>query len=70
MRGSVGIKWHDLRIELLDSNDVGESNTIDAEYPSDLNKCCTKMFVVDFVGKETAYSIMEPVNRSLKTTWY
>ena len=44
MRGSVGTKWHYLGIELLDSNDVGELNTIEAENPSDLNKCCIKMF--------------------------
>ena len=44
VRGSVGMKWHDLGIELLDSNDVGELDTIEAEHPSDLNKCCTKMF--------------------------
>ena len=44
VRGSVGMKWHDLGIELLDSDDVGELDTIEAEHPSDLNKCCTKMF--------------------------
>ena len=38
------MKWHDLGIELLDYNDVGELNTIEAEHPSVLNKCCTKMF--------------------------
>ena len=44
VRGSVGIKWHYLGIELLDFSDVGELNTIEAEHPSDLNKCCIKMF--------------------------
>ena len=44
VRGLVGIKWYDLGIELLDSNDVGELDTIEAEHPSDLNKCCIKMF--------------------------
>ena len=44
VRGSVGMKWYDLGIELLDSNDVGELDTIEAEHPSDLSKCCTKMF--------------------------
>ena len=44
VKGSVGWKWYDLGIELLHSNDVGELNTIEAEYPSDLNRCCTKMF--------------------------
>ena len=37
------MKWHYLGIELLDSNDVGELDTIEAEHPSDLNKCCIKM---------------------------
>ena len=44
MRGAVGAKWHDLGIELLHSNDVGELNTIEADHLSDHNKCCTKMF--------------------------
>ena len=44
MRGPVGIKWHYLGIELLGSSDIGELNTIEVEYPSDLNKCCIKMF--------------------------
>ena len=38
------MKWHYLGIELLHSNDVGELNTIEAEHPSDFNKCCIKMF--------------------------
>ena len=37
------MKWHYLGIELLDSNDVEELDTIEAEHPSDLNKCCIKM---------------------------
>ena len=44
MRSSVGVKWHYLGIELLDSKNDGELNTIEAEHPSDLNKCCVKMF--------------------------
>ena len=44
MRGSVGAKWHYLGIELLHPDDVGELNTIEAEHPSDFNKCCIKMF--------------------------
>ena len=44
VRASVGMKWDDLGIELLDSNDIGELNTIEAENSSNLNKCCTKMF--------------------------
>ena len=46
MRGSLGIKWHDLGIELLDYNDIEELDAIKAKHPSDLDKCCTKMFVL------------------------
>ena len=42
MKGSVGARWHDLGIELLDP-DVEELDTIEAGC-SDHNKCCTKMF--------------------------
>ena len=66
MRGEVGKNWHDLGIELLESNDVGGLNTIEAEHSSDLKKCCTKMF--ELWLKKQAYSIMEPVDRSLKAT--
>ena len=38
------MKWHYLGIELLDSSDIGELDTIEAEHPSDLNKGCIKMF--------------------------
>ena len=44
VRGSVGLKWHDLGIELLDVDDVEDLDKIEAEHPLDLNKCCTKMF--------------------------
>ena len=45
MRNSIGDKWHDLGVELLDSNtDVRKLNTIETEHSTDLNKCCTKMF--------------------------
>ena len=44
VRGSIGLKWYDLGIELLDSNDVAELDMIEAEYPTDHKKCCTKMF--------------------------
>ena len=44
MRNAVGKKWHYLGIELFDSNDVGDLDTIEAEHPSDLNKCCIEMF--------------------------
>ena len=54
MRGSVGAKWHDLGIELLDSNDVEELDTIEAEHPSDLTKCCTKMFQLWLKKQPTA----------------
>ena len=44
VRSSVGKKWFDLGVELLDSNDIAELNKTEAEYSSDLDKCCTKMF--------------------------
>ena len=44
VRESVGLKWHDLGVELLSGDDVEELDTIEAEHPSDLSKCCTKMF--------------------------
>ena len=44
VRSSVGSKWHDLGIELLDSDDVEDLDKIEAEHKSDVDKCCTKMF--------------------------
>ena len=44
VRDSIGIKWYDLGIELLDSNDVAELDMIEADHPADHKKCCTKMF--------------------------
>ena len=41
---SVGEKWYNLGIELLDPDDVEELDRIEAKHPSDLKKCCTKMF--------------------------
>ena len=43
MRGPVSVIWHYLGIELLDSKDIEELDTIAAEHPSDLNKCCIRM---------------------------
>ena len=54
VRDEVGKKWYDLGIELLDSNDVGELDTIEAEHSSDLNKCCTKMFGLWLTKQPTA----------------
>ena len=44
VRGSVGSKWHDLGIELLDVDEVEDLDKIEAENKDDLDKCCTKMF--------------------------
>ena len=44
VRDSIGIKWYDLGVELLDSSDVAELDMIEAEHPTDHKKCCTKMF--------------------------
>ena len=46
VRGLVGLKWHDLGIELLDFGDVEELEKIEAQHQSDLDKCCTKMFLL------------------------
>ena len=54
VKGSVGIKWYDLGIEILDFNDVGKLNTIQAEYSSDFNKCCTTMFKLWLQKQPTA----------------
>ena len=43
MIDSVGKNWYGLGIELLDP-DVEVLDTIEAEHPSDFNRCCTKMF--------------------------
>ena len=43
VRDSVGLKWHDLGIELLDSKDVDKLDIIEADHPSDHEKCCAKM---------------------------
>ena len=48
------MKWHDLGIELLDSTDYENLDTIEAEHPSDLNKCCTKMFKLWLKKQPTA----------------
>ena len=44
IRGSVGSKWHDLGIELLERDDVDELDKIKVQYPQDLNECCKAMF--------------------------
>ena len=55
VRGSVGLKWHDLGIELLDSSDdVEDLDKIEAEYKPDLDKCCTKMFQLWLKKQPTA----------------
>ena len=40
------MKWHDLGIKLLDSNDINvqDLDRIEADHKLDLDKCCTKMF--------------------------
>ena len=44
VRSSVGLKWHDLGIELLDQDDLVELNNIRAQYSLDVNECCKEMF--------------------------
>ena len=43
-RSLLGMKWHELGIELLDSSDVGELDTITTMHQSDYKKCCIEMF--------------------------
>ena len=38
-RSWLDSQWHELGIELLDSNDVGELDTMKTMYQSDRNKC-------------------------------
>ena len=54
VRISVGAKWHDLGIELLESSYIEKLNVIEAEYPSDCDKCCSKMFMLWLNTKNTA----------------
>ena len=54
VRGSVGSKWHDLGIELLDPDDVKELNRIKAQYSLDLNECCKEMFQLWLSKKSNA----------------
>ena len=54
VRGEVVLKWQDLGTELLDSNDVQKLDTIEAEHPLDLNKCCVKMFKLWLRNQPTA----------------
>ena len=44
VRSEVNLKWHDLGAELLDGEDVGKLDTIEADNPTDHDKCCAKMF--------------------------
>ena len=55
VRTPVGKKWHDLGIELLNSDDVDELDKIAAEHPKDLDICCTKMFQL-WLQKQAAAS--------------
>ena len=40
----MNLKWYELGTELLDSGDVGKLDTIEADHPTDHDKCCLKMF--------------------------
>ena len=44
VRHEVALKWHDLGTELLDFKDVRKLDTIEADHPSNHDKCCVKMF--------------------------
>ena len=40
----MNLKWYDLGAELLDGDNVGNLDTIEADHPTDHDKCCIKMF--------------------------
>ena len=40
----VSSKWHELGLELLEQEDEGTLNEMEANYPSDVTECCKKMF--------------------------
>ena len=44
VKQSVGPKWYDLGIDLLEKDDVAELNIIQSQHSMDINTCCTKMF--------------------------
>ena len=46
MREETGVtlKWYEIGLELLDSNNVVVLDVIKEKYPNDANKCCTEMF--------------------------
>ena len=43
VRGSLGTKWYDLGVELLEQHDVDKLDKIKAQYQS-IDECCTEMF--------------------------
>ena len=44
VKGSVGLKWHDLGIELLDFDDVDELDKIKSQHSQGLDEECKAMF--------------------------
>ena len=50
VKKSVGPKWYDLGIDLLEKDDIEELNTIQSQHSTDINICCTKMFQL-WLGK-------------------
>ena len=48
------MKCYDLGIELLDSSDIEELKKIQAENKSDLDQCCTEMFLLWLQKQPTA----------------
>ena len=43
-KDSVGAKWYDLGIELLDDEDCDKLDVIQSDHPKDVSACCTQMF--------------------------
>ncbi|XP_065908214.1 uncharacterized protein [Dysidea avara] len=44
MADSVGTKWYDLGIELLDDKDCDKLDAIQSDHSKDVSSCCTQMF--------------------------
>ena len=43
-KDSVGTKWYDLGIELLDDKDCDKLDAIQSDHSKDVSSCCTQMF--------------------------
>jgi len=54
VRGQVGSKWHDLGVELLETDDVATLDAIRSEHLPDDDTRCTRMFTIWLNKQPTA----------------